>query len=70
MNWTVEYLPEAGGGEWAGGVVGRRPRGRGTAVLILRRKWLHCMGGAIGRLLDSRTGEVREGLLRSLRGRQ
>ena len=26
--------------------------------------------GAIGRLLDSRTGEVREGLLRSLRGRQ
>ena len=45
MNWTVEYLPEAGGGEWAGGVVGRRPLGRGTAVLILRRKWLHCMGG-------------------------
>lgn len=27
-------------------------------------------GGAIGRLLDSRTEEVREGLLRSLRGRQ
>ena len=27
MNWTVEYLPEAGGGEWAGGVVGRRPLG-------------------------------------------
>lgn len=25
MNWTVEYLPEAVGGEWAGGVVGRRP---------------------------------------------
>lgn len=24
--------------------------------------------GSIGRLLDSRTGEVREGLLRSLRG--
>ena len=45
--------------------------GWGTAVLILRRKWLHCMGrGSIGRLLDSRTEEVREGLLRSLRGRQ
>lgn len=29
MNWTVEYLPEAGGGEWAGGVVGRRPLGGG-----------------------------------------
>lgn len=48
MNWTVEYLPEAGGGEWAGGVVGRRPLGGGTAVLILRRKWLHCMGGPSG----------------------
>ena len=23
----MKYLPEAGGGEWAGGVVGRRPLG-------------------------------------------
>lgn len=48
MNWTVEYLPEAGGGEWAGGVVGRRPLSGGTAVLILSTHWiwqgyvLHC----------------------------
>lgn len=29
MNWTVEYLPEAGGREWAGGVVNCRPLGGG-----------------------------------------